>query len=273
MGGRPCGTEFEMKANRFLKENLDQFVDTNLYKISIDTFSYLNNKNQQIIGHNMYVLPKDKTKKIFLLTAHYDHIHPGSNFSKEILKHKNNKVHPGADDNASGVVLTIELFRLLTNNPNIDTLSIIPALVLFSGHEDGLFGSKYWVKQNIEALNIDFVLNFDMIGRMDSVTNLLTIRHQQNDTLLPLIFVDKQILKDKYHIEIKFRKDENLINHSDAGAFVENKIQAYTISTGIHEEYHKISDTADKLNYHGMYRILICFLNELKSFIYNKSFY
>jgi len=265
MGGRPCGTEYEIKANKFLKENLEQFVDTNLYKISIDTFSYLNNKNQQIIGHNLYVLPKDKTKKIFLLTAHYDHIHPGSNFSKEILNYKKSKIHPGADDNASGVVLNIELFRLLTNNPNIDTLAPIPALVLFSGHEDGLFGSQYWVKRNID--NIIFVFNFDMVGRMDTTTNLLTIRHYQNDTLLPLIFVDKQSLNDKYGIEIKFREDSNLIYHSDAGAFVEKKIPAYTISTGIHEDYHKISDTADKLNYYGMYRVLICFLNELKVFL------
>lgn len=199
-----------------------------------------------------------------MLTAHYDHIRPGSNYSNEILEHKKNKIHHGADDNASGVVLIIELFKLITANINIDTLSTIPALVLFSGHEEGLFGSKYWADNNTEFLNIDFVLNFDMIGKMDTNTNILTIRHNCNDTLFSTIFPNYKNKFNNNCINLKFREDEKLINNSDAGVFVVKNIPAYTISTGIHEDYHKISDTAEKINYNGMYRILMFFYNIIR---------
>ena len=87
---------------------MSNFVD-NDYNIKTDTFTYCCRNDSNVTAHNFWVWPKQSSKKIIILAAHYDHLPPNSIYSKEIW-HKN-EIHPGADDNASGVGMAILLFK------------------------------------------------------------------------------------------------------------------------------------------------------------------
>jgi len=252
LGGRPTGTIYSERTKNYLFDNISAFI-IEKYTIKIDTFEYQTKNQNSKTGHNLYALPIEKNQNIFLILAHYDHISPLSPYSNEILPHKKEKIHPGADDNASGVAMALELFRLLLNVDN--SLDIKPALILFSGHEDGLYGSKHWTSNHLKQINISFVLNIDMVGRMDTVTNEAFIRYANNDSLLHILFKTNKNTTNK--LNLSFRKDKKNIIFSDAGCFYQRKIPAYTISTGSHEDYHRITDTPEKLNYSGMYQILM----------------
>jgi len=184
MGGRAAGSIYEIKSINFLVNEILKFLPNN-YEIIIDEFTYTS-YDGTIKAHNISVLPKNNKIPIHILSAHYDHLMPGSYYSREI-KNKN-QIHPGADDNASGVSLAIELFKILLSDKSIDTMYPAPALILLSGHETGMHGSEEWICKYKTLYNIDFVLNFDMVGRMDDNESILLIRQATNDEVLNKYF-------------------------------------------------------------------------------------
>lgn len=258
MGGRPAGSLYEIKTLNFLINNIITFLPNN-YEITIDEFYYYYN-NDLVIAHNISILPKDDSIPIFLLTAHYDHLRQGSFYSREIIN--KNQIHPGADDNASGVSLAVELFKILFSNKSIDTLYPKPALVLFSGHEEGMHGSDEWICKYNKLYDIDFVLNFDMVGRMDDNESILLIRQSTNnempDKLFFKNFTDNAKLRG---INIKYTNEG--FRQTDSYNFYINKIPSYTMSTGVHPDYHRVSDTPDKINYKSIYKIILSLYNQI----------
>lgn len=260
LGGRSTGTIYATKTMNYLHNEIHSIIN-NQYTIKIDTFEYYRDNKKTVTGHNLFAYPQDTVHSVFFIVAHYDHLQPGSPFSNEILAYKKEKIHPGADDNASGVAMALELFRLLMDNTIYNNLNLKPGLILFSGHEDGLFGSKHWCEMHIQNMNISFILNFDMLGRMDRETKEAFIRHANNDSIVHLLFKTANRPEDK--VNFCFRNDENNIVFSDAGCFHKNKIPAFTISTGVHEDYHRITDSPEKINYQGMYHVLIQLYTQL----------
>ena len=252
MGGRAAGSIYEIKSINFLVNEILKFLPNN-YEIIIDEFTYTS-YDGTIKAHNIFVLPKNHKIPICILSAHYDHLMPGSYYSREI-KNKN-QIHPGADDNASGVSLAIELFKILLSDKSIDTMYPAPALILLSGHETGMHGSEEWICKYKTLYNIDFVLNFDMVGRMDDNESILLIRQATNDEVLNKCFFEnyKNNAK-KFNINIKYT-DEGF-RQTDGYNFYINKIQSCTISTGVHSDYHRASDTPDKINYQSIYKIIL----------------
>jgi Zn-dependent M28 family amino/carboxypeptidase len=252
MGGRAAGSIYEIKSINFLVNEILKFLPNN-YEIIIDEFTYTS-YDGTIKAHNISVLPKNHKILIRILSAHYDHLMPGSYYSREI-KNKN-QIHPGADDNASGVSLAIELFKILLSDKSIDTMYPAPALILLSGHETGMHGSEEWICKYKTLYNIDFVLNFDMVGRMDDNESILLIRQATNDEVLNKYFFKtyKNNAK-KFNINIKYT-DEGF-RQTDGYNFYINKIQSCTISTGVHSDYHRASDTPDKINYQSIYKIIL----------------
>jgi len=122
-------------------------------------------------------------------------------------------------------------------------------IFLFPGaHEVGLFGSKNFFYE-IEETNtkIALVINLDMIGRLDN----------ESKTLLSLTnisrFSKSELIKYSYN-ELNFILQNNLIG--DHTVFLENNIPVIFLSTGIHQDYHKTSDTEDKINYKGLLQIV-----------------
>src|SRR5262249_48313727 len=103
--------------------------------------------------------PQLKTEAI-VLGAHYDHLGHGGEGS---LAPRSGEIHHGADDNASGVAGLLELARLLSEQKPRRTLIFIA----FSGEEEGLLGSNYYVNHPVVPLtNVAAMINMDMIGRM-----------------------------------------------------------------------------------------------------------
>ncbi|MDD3875655.1 MAG: M28 family peptidase [Bacteroidales bacterium] len=253
MGGRYAGSIYEQKVEAFLNEYLLTIIHDD-YSIGTDTFSYCCRNDSLITAHNLWLWPKEHTKKMILFAAHYDHLPPGSTFSKEIWN--KNKIHPGADDNASGVAMAINIFKNVYTRQ--DSSKYAYALLLFSGHEEGLHGSKSWIEQHFnKSDSIVMMLNFDMVGRLSEETNIISLRMTDNNEYR------EQLIRASNQAGIRLMFSNEKFEDTDSYIFQQNGISAITVSTGIHNDYHKITDKPEKINYSGMEKIfdfINCFL-------------
>jgi len=195
-----------------------------------------------------YIKGSEKPEEIVVISAHYDH-----------LGMYDTKIYYGADDDGSGNVAILEIAEafqqavLEGNNPKRSIL-----FLHVTGEEKGLLGSKYYTNFPIFPLeNTIANLNIDMIGRVDEA-------HINNPDFVYLIGSDK--LSSELHtlseeINTQFTQldldytfnDENDPNRyyyrSDHYNFAKNNIPIIFYFNGIHEDYHKPSDTPDKINY------------------------
>ena len=186
--------------------------------------------------------PKLKAE-VIVLGAHMDHLGRGEQNSLAGGSTKG-QFHAGADDNASGTAMLMELGRQLKSAKAKRTI----LLTHFSGEEEGTLGSAYWVKHPTVPLeNVKAMLNFDMVGRMDPQKPLL---------LLGGMGTPKAVLE-----HVKSLAPAGLTIGGDLGAaagssdhlsFALAKIPTFFFFTGLHADYHKPSDTADKINGAGM---------------------
>lgn len=230
----------EVKASKYIS---DEFFRLGLSPIGENfhhDFTYQIN-GREITSRNVAALKQNASDSIIVITAHFDHLGLGGEKSRSL---KSNRIHPGADDNASGVALMLAIAHYLANSDdqNYSFLFLAP-----SGHEDGLFGSSYFVKHNPQWIEkVKFVINLDMVGRLDKNSKMLKIT--RSDTFQ---WIDTFFQKSNSQ-ELNFRFNDDYIENSDAWPFIQQNIPAITISTGIHDDYHKVSDTPDKINYDGM---------------------
>lgn len=150
-------------------------------------------------------------------------------------------IHNGADDNASGVATVLELANIYSNNDVVEPVNFVFAC--FSGEELGLMGSKSLAKiiKN-EYPNVSFMINFDMIGRMDSTKTLNIGGVGTSPRLNDIVFNNKPS-------EFKLKIDSSGVGPSDHTSFYLQNIPVLFFFTGLHTDYHKPSDDADKINY------------------------
>ena len=182
---------------------------------------------------------------VIVVCAHYDHVGYGnrSNSYGPI-----GKIHPGADDNASGTSALLELAKAFTFLPGPPKRSILVAA--FDGEEKGLLGSTYWVSHpTLPPAKVVACIDLDMIGRLrDDRLYVYGIRtgcgwrrllsRQNDDLALQLDF------------PWEFKPD------ADYYPFYEKGIPVLLLHTGLHENYHRPSDTADLIRGEGMSRIV-----------------
>ena len=181
-----------------------------------------------------------------VLGAHYDHLGYGEVGSlyrgDEVL------IHNGADDNASGTTGLLELAEKIGSEPDNFKRSII--FMAFSGEELGLLGSIHIVNNSpVSIENIAAMLNMDMIGRMneDTVLNLIGVGTSTN-------FKSLLEEKNKYGFKLSFTDDG--FGGSDHQSFTNKNIPVLFFFTGTHEDYHKPSDDADKINSEAQEKIV-----------------
>lgn len=195
---------------------------------------------------------KDST---VIVSAHYDHLGVGSNKSREVIR---KGIHHGADDNASGVAMMLEVAKWIAAGGN---RSYNFVFVAYSAHEAGLFGSAHFSQSAYcDSLKIKAVINFDMVGRLDTTSKTLRVSFNTADSIFTRFFENEN---DR---QLHFRLDDSNIPFTDVKSFAEKKIPVLSITTGIHNDYHRISDTEDKINYPGMKiisRVILKFLNSL----------
>ncbi|MBI4646866.1 MAG: GNAT family N-acetyltransferase [Bacteroidia bacterium] len=217
-------------------------------------------KTQNIIGIIQGADSVFKNEYI-VLGAHYDHLGMGGKGSGS-RNPDTLAVHNGADDNASGTAAIIEIAYKIAANKSKPNRSIIFAA--FGAEEMGLLGSKHFVKNSpVKSSQIKAMFNFDMLGRMNSQTNALTIggtgTFKQADSILNASAAGKSL---------KFVFSPEGYGPSDHATFYTENIPVLFLTTGPHEDYHTFNDDPEKVNYDGIEQI-ISFSGDLVSGIAN----
>ena len=202
------------------------------------------------------------SREVVVVGAHFDH-----------LGADDGEVYYGADDNASGTAGLLEVAEAFSQNARGPRRS-----VLFAGwdaEESGLLGSYYYVAQSTYPLERTVtMLQMDMIGRNEEVPDSQDRRfrgmeeqsaEQNRNSVNVLGYSRSSDLKERVReanlrvgLELKFRYDEhpmNLIRRSDHWPFLAHGVPVALFHTGLHPDYHRTSDTIDKLNFAKMEKI------------------
>jgi hypothetical protein len=198
--------------------------------------------------------PKLK-EEVVVFTAHYDHVGLGAGGS----------IYYGADDDGSGTVTVIELAQAFAANPVRPKRSLVFMTVV--GEEKGLWGSDWYVKHPIIPLEKTVAdLNTDMIGRMDKKYEEL-----KNPNYVYVIGSDKISTQLDSLLKLSNKESENITldytynddkdpnqfyRRSDHYKFAERGIPVVFFFTGVHDDYHKVTDTVDKILFERMERIV-----------------
>lgn len=181
-----------------------------------------------------------------VIGAHYDHLGLG-NFGGTREPAHIGQIHNGADDNASGVAGLLELARYYSSNKVKEKYNLL--FIAFSAEELGLIGSKYWTEHPTLPLdNIHWMLNMDMIGRYNPENGLAVIGYGTSSKF-PTIF-------ENISTPIKINKSRDGNGGSDQTSFYRKHIPVLFFHTGGHDDYHKATDDADKINYEALKAIL-----------------
>ncbi|MBI3259270.1 MAG: M28 family peptidase [Ignavibacteriae bacterium] len=171
--------------------------------------------------------------------AHYDHLGWGEEGT--LYSGKEKKIHYGADDNASGTAGIMELASIVSHNP----MERPVVFMLFSGEEHGLLGSAYYVKNPIIPLeNTVCMLNLDMIGRLKE--NKINVQGVGTSSRWQSL-IDS--LGKVYSFTISTSADG--FGPSDHSSFFGKDRPVLFVFTGLHSDYHRPTDTWDKINYEG----------------------
>lgn len=187
---------------------------------------------------------KELAGQSVVVCAHYDHLGHGW---PDVHRGDEGKIHYGADDNASGVAVMLELAKVLTQNLKPDR-SIV--FVAFTGEEEGLLGSKYYVKNmtRYPADKIIGVLNLDTVGRLGN--NKLMVLNSSSAREWKFIFMG-----GSYVTGVESQMISQDLDASDQGSFIAAGIPAVQFFSGPNEDYHRPSDTADKIDAAGMVKV------------------
>ena len=200
-------------------------------------------QTQNIVG----VLPgidEQLKNEYVVMGAHYDHLGFGGEHSGS-RRPDHYEIHNGADDNASGVSIMMELAELFShNNSNKRTL----VFVGFGAEEMGLLGSKHFVKSGIvENDNIQIMLNMDMVGRLDRKENKISIGGTHT-----AVSLESEIENIVSKTSLKYSFSPEGYGPSDHSSFYVNDTPVLFFFTGAHNDYHTPDDDAEKINYKGM---------------------
>lgn len=219
-----------LKAATLKKYRQDEFntasITINLEKISLT-------------GHNIAAFLDNGAPLTVVIGAHYDHLGYGE-YGNSLYRGEPG-IHNGADDNASGTAAVVELARYFKNNGIKENNNYL--FLNFSGEELGLIGSKYWLEHaTIDTSKINFMINMDMIGRYDpdkgmEISGLGTSPEAFN------------FIRAISYDGLKLKQGESGTGPTDHASFYYANIPVLNFFTGTHEDYHKPSDDADKINY------------------------
>lgn len=194
----------------------------------------------------------NQAERTVVIGAHYDHIGYGGRGSRSPGERA---IHPGADDNASGTAGILEAARYISHS-TLDQHNYI--FIAFSAEEKGLIGSRYFTDSdayNMEQIN--YMFNLDMIGRLEdnNLTIIGTGTSPQWDELI-----------DQHAPEhLVIRKSPGGRGGSDHTSFYLKDIPVLFFFTGVHEDYHRPGDTADKVNFEGAHEITYFALDMVRS--------
>jgi Peptidase family M28/PDZ domain/PA domain len=196
--------------------------------------------------HNVAGYLPGETDEYVVIGAHYDHLGLGEQYS--LAPSMAGTVHPGADDNASGTSGVIELARWFAGQPKRKRGILF---LTFAGEELGLLGSSYYVSHPTLPLEKAVtMINMDMIGRMRN-GKLYVGGVATSPQFRPIL----EEATPKYHFHADY-SDESGYGSSDHTSFSSKQVPVLFFFSGLHEDYHKPSDTWDKIDAPDAARLL-----------------
>ena len=250
--GRDAGSEFEYLATEFIRDfyiqnKIDAAPGTNNYYqlIPEGTYSRLAGDANNVVA---YIEGTDLKDEVIVLSAHLDHI--GT---------QGDKIFNGADDDGSGTVAIMNIAKAFKDAADKGFKPRRTIIFLHvTGEEKGLYGSKFYSENPLLPMeNTITNLNIDMIGRVDD-------EHIENEDYMYLIGSEmlskdlKQIseeVNNKYfQMNFDYRFDapddpNRFYYRSDHYNFAKNNVPVIFYFNGVHADYHKETDTPDKINY------------------------
>ena len=199
-------------------------------------------------GQNVVGYMNNNAARTVVFGAHYDHLGYGEDGSS-MDRSGQKAIHNGADDNASGTAALIELARILKNSKQKKNNYLF---IAFSAEELGLNGSKYFTEHpTIELGQVNYMINMDMVGRLNDSSNVLTIGGYGTSPVWSTV-INPADKKSPFVIKI----DSSGTGPSDHTSFYRKDIPVLFFFTGLHTDYHKPSDDFNKINYAGETRII-----------------
>lgn len=208
-------------------------------------------------GHNVIGYMDNGAAETVIFGAHFDHLGMGEDGNS---RHINNDpvIHNGADDNASGTAALMELSRMLRQSALKGHNYLF---IAFSGEELGLFGSKYFTEHpTVDLKKVDYMINMDMVGRLNDSSHVLTIggfgTSPSWSKIISTNFYETPAAAKKNIPSLVIRIDSSGTGPSDHTSFYRKDIPVLFYFTGLHTDYHKPSDDADKINIPGERTVL-----------------
>jgi aminopeptidase N len=198
-------------------------------------------------------------KQSVIISAHYDHLGKGW---PDVHKGDEGKVHHGADDNASGVAVMLELARQIA--PQWEPKRAI-VFIAFTGEEAQRVGSKYYVKNAVRypAKKAIGVINLDTVGRLGK--NPLTVFGVGSAREWVHIFRGVGFVTG-----IKINSVNNDFGFSDQKSFLEVGVPGVQLFGSVHQDYHRPSDTGDKIDADGLIKVATV-LKEAVEYLANRE--
>jgi Zn-dependent M28 family amino/carboxypeptidase len=234
--GRAPGTTDERQAAAYiatyLRARCDARITEQRFAFQADSISTVDT------AVNIVGMVDNHAPHTMVICAHYDHLGMGPVRSRDFMRPSG--IHPGADDNASGVAMLLEIARWAKEHFHVCNFIFLAT----SAHEVGLYGARYFVQSGLADTSRCTVLNLDMIGRLDRSSRTLKVSSTCTDTVLHSQF-------RKYNKSFLSLRFDNKIDN-DFTVFKKKGFRAYSFTTGLHDDYHRHSDTPDKINYEGM---------------------
>lgn len=251
--GREIGTEGEVIAanyiaDRFKAIGLSTKGDNETYfqEFSRKTKAHPHDtaySGKEVTGRNVLGFIDNKKANTIVIGAHYDHLGWGDEGSLHAAHGDHERaIHNGADDNASGIAAMLQIAKELKEQK----LSNNILFIAFTGEEKGLWGSNYFVKNaTLDVGNINFMVNMDMVGRLDSNRRLAIYGVGTSPSFIPTL---ESVNEPKFI----FKYDSSGVGPSDHTSFYLADIPVLHFFTGQHSDYHKPTDDTEFINFEGL---------------------
>jgi aminopeptidase N len=250
--GRGLGTEGLDRAAEYIAE---KFREAGLEPAGAEKGSYFQAWEENVVGlgHGIKmknvvgVIPgkkKEFSDQSVVIGAHYDHLGLGW---PDVRDENRGKVHPGADDNAGGVAVIIELAAELKKNLNPERSLVF---VAFTGEEAGRLGSLHYVahERRYPAARCIGMLNLDTVGRLGRKKLLVLGAGSAREW--PHIFSGASFITG---VELETVSGE--LDSSDQVSFADAGVPAIQLFSGPHADYHRPTDTLDKIDPEGLEKV------------------
>jgi Zn-dependent M28 family amino/carboxypeptidase len=248
MEGRGVGTPALQQAAGYIA---DQFRQAGLQPGAKDGEAWLQTWQAQVpqlgkavtLSNVIGVLPGSdpaRAGESLVIGAHYDHLGRG-----EAGAHTNDRgrIHPGADDNASGVAVLLELARVLAGKPQPRSI----VFIAFTAEETGRLGSKHYIQDatRFPPGSMIAMINLDSVGRLEG-RPLLALGAGTADEWVHILH------GAEYVTGVQVQPVADDIGSSDQTSFIEAGVPAVQLFAGVHPDFHRSSDTPEKIDPDGL---------------------